>query len=135
MKNTLKTLLICAGMCLSIGAIAASDIDEITLDVMTNDKDLPDAVKGNIELPEHASEIAKEAAEHGMGKANQGRENGPDKGEIAENKEDAKDHKDDVEDHKTDIEDHKSELENHAEDQKDGSGATQDIEDQKDPQR
>lgn len=130
MKYPLKTLLICAGISLSMGAIAAPDIDEVTLDVMENSNDLPDSVKEKIELPEHASEAARDASEHGMETANdnrhRGMDDGPDhdKGDVTESKEDAAEHKSEVEDHKSEVEDHRNELDDH----KEGSTDPQEIE-------
>jgi len=142
MKHTIKTLLICAGMSFSLGALA--DIDDVTVDVMDHSAELPDAVKGEIELPEHARDEAHEASEHGRDTANENRhrgkdEHGPDhdnddaKDEAEDHKHDADEHKEDADDHKEDADDHKEEHEDDGEEHKEGAMEHQEeAEDHKD---
>ena len=119
MKHTFKTLLICAGMSFSLGAVAAPDVDDITLDVMEHSNDLPDSVKEKIELPEHADDAAHDASEHGTKTANENRHHGKDddhKDSADDHKDGADDHKDDADDHKEDADEHKEDADDHKED-------------------
>jgi len=96
MKNLNKAILIAMGMALPLGAMASPD-DDVTIRMMDANEHAADAVTREIELPEMASEHAKEHAAKGLDTANRNRD-----GEHADN--------DRHSDHETDDEDHNHDM-------------------------
>lgn len=61
----------------------AADVDDVTMRVMEH-ADKPDAVTKVIELPDNASDTAREKAEHGLTTANDARHQGEGKDSVNE---------------------------------------------------
>lgn len=80
----MKTMKLSIAMLLTLGLIGATPVlaqgDEDTMDVM-DESATPDEVMHRIELPEDASDTAREAAAFGLDTANEARERGRDFGQ------------------------------------------------------